>query len=96
MVQNYSNGFGYMDFIIMVDDCNEEDEKKLRETLDDSSKEVFDQLTDIRRRIITTFSKLDKNQLEAVKRLSKGNYLVGLHDLNNLLSVFILISEKEN
>lgn len=68
----------------MINDCQEQDIEKFKESLPDISKQDFEIMTDIKKLLLTALSRFDEAKIRSIKELS-GNFLVGFHDINNLL-----------
>lgn len=79
-----------LNLIIKLGECTEEDMKEFRETLPDFGKSIFDRLDEAKKMSLVVLGKMSKEELDAHKNLLKdygGDYLVGIHNLNNVLFI---------
>ncbi|MCC7432584.1 hypothetical protein IT412_03605 [Candidatus Peregrinibacteria bacterium] len=83
-----------MSLLKMVDDCTTTDIEVFKASLPDDSRVSFEKMSEVRKLLLATLSKLDEEKMEKLRALS-GLFLVGLHDVNNLLFVLQLLRNPE-
>lgn len=82
-----------LDFLAMIGDCEEIDIQKFRNSLGPEGKIVFDMMNETRQHLMSALDRLSKKQINDLQK--SVTYMVGLHDLNNLLFIFHILREVD-
>lgn len=88
-VKGLQNG----ELLELLDQVTPEDIIGYRLGLSVEAKAIFDEIEERRKLIVVALNKLTPEAIEDLRREMKGRYLVGFHDLNNVLIVLTSIKE---
>lgn len=88
------NKIDTMGLLQMVEECTDDDIERFKASLPDVSKNDFEIMSEIRKMLLATLSKLDDEKIKKLRNFS-GAFLVGFHDINNLLFLIEILRNPE-